>query len=296
MYKAGLLIALLMMPFSAYAAEYRFSGSTRVGVGEQRTIDVFVDTQGQVVNALEGQVVLEGSAARIVDVYRGGSILSFWLNDTTQTSEAVPFVGIVPNGFSGTGFLMTLVLEGAAEGESVLDFTDLRTLLHDGYGTETGSTGIDAVVQVREGIEGETIVYTDQLPPEWFEPAIIKDTDVFDGQYALVFATNDKGFGVSHYEVQESRDGELHPDEWVQTQSPYLLQDQSRRSTVFVKAVDSAGNIRIVAISEGGFARAVWLYWLLPLMAFVIILLLIRLHRAHLKKDGTLSTYDGEEE
>lgn len=279
---------------SVDAARFFFSGSTHVGIGGVRTVDVFLDTEGQQVNALEGTVVLDGAAAKIIDVYTGGSILSFWLNDRAHTSRQVPFTGIIPGGYLGTGFVLSLAVEGVEDGDVTVSFEDLRVLLHDGQGTETGVRGEKVSVTTVEQLSGNPIVYTDVTPPEWFEPIVIKSQEVFDNQSALIFAAQDKGFGISHYEVQESRDGALHPEEWDQATSPYLLNDQQRRSTIYVKAVDRAGNIRIVAIAASPIGRAVLLYWILPLAAFVIIILLLLIRkRRRYQKNGTIGVYDG---
>jgi len=62
-----------------------------------------------------------------------------------------------------------------------------------------------------------------------------------------VFGTQDKGSGIDHYEVAESDNPFVNEANlvWRRAESPELLQDQSGRSTVYVKAVDRDGNVRI---------------------------------------------------
>ena len=107
----------------------------------------------------------------------------------------------------------------------------------------------------------------DTEPPEDFTPAIVNDPNVFDGKYFLVFATQDKGTGVDHYEVREGRWG------WFrEAESPYLLKQQKISRDVYVKAVDSAGNERIAVIP----ARVHSAWWEgYELFAILVVVILI---------------------
>ncbi|MDZ4260605.1 MAG: hypothetical protein U1A25_02970, partial [Candidatus Sungbacteria bacterium] len=72
---------------------------------------------------------------------------------------------------------------------------------------------------------------------------------LFEGKRFLVFATQDKISGLDYYTIKESRQNFFtFFSKWSQAKSPYVLQDQELRSSIFVKAVDNAGNKRIVKI------------------------------------------------
>ena len=92
----------------------------------------------------------------------------------------------------------------------------------------------------------------DATSPEEFKPEIGKASAVFEGKYFLSFVTQDRMSGVAHYEVAELRrtllGGTEEKKEWKVGESPYLLEDQSLRSVIKVKAVDKAGNERIEEI------------------------------------------------
>ena len=92
----------------------------------------------------------------------------------------------------------------------------------------------------------------DATSPEEFKPEIGKAPAVFEGKYFLSFVTQDRMSGVAHYEVAELRrtllGGTEEKKEWKVGESPYLLEDQSLRSVIKVKAVDKAGNERIEEI------------------------------------------------
>jgi len=91
----------------------------------------------------------------------------------------------------------------------------------------------------------------DTTPPEEFKPEIGRNPAVFEGKYFLSFSTTDKTSGIDHYQIAELRRtirGKEPKPEWKIGESPYLLEDQSLRSIIKVKAVDKAGNERISEI------------------------------------------------
>ena len=83
----------------------------------------------------------------------------------------------------------------------------------------------------------------DKDQPEEFKPEIAQSPEMFEGKYFLVFATQDKGSGIDHYEVCEGSKKKC-----VIAESPYLLQNQELNQEIFVKAVDKSGNERVVTI------------------------------------------------
>ena len=85
----------------------------------------------------------------------------------------------------------------------------------------------------------------DSSLPQAFKPEISWDSSIFEGRYFLSFSTQDLISGISYYEVSETNKEE---DTWRVMESPYLIEDQSLRGTIKVKAVDRAGNERIVEI------------------------------------------------
>jgi len=79
----------------------------------------------------------------------------------------------------------------------------------------------------------------DKTPPEPFELAIAQDPTSFEGKYFLSFYTTDKMSGIDYFEIKEGK------EDSKRITSPYVLEDQTLRSKIVVKAVDKAGNERI---------------------------------------------------
>jgi len=104
----------------------------------------------------------------------------------------------------------------------------------------------------------------DITPPEEFKPEIGQDLMVSEGKYFLSFFTTDKTSGLNYFEVKEGR------RDFKRTESPYLLEDQSLRSKISVKAVDRAGNERMAEYIP---IKKPLPYWLI--LSIVIILLIV---------------------
>jgi len=111
-------------------------------------------------------------------------------------------------------------------------------------------------------------VMIDTTKPEVFKPEIGKDSSVFEGKYFLSFSTNDKLSGIDHYELMETRNKKQ--ETWKRAKSPYVLEDQSLRSKIFVKAVDKAGNEQISKISPPPKPFPYWI--IIPILIGLIII------------------------
>ena len=85
----------------------------------------------------------------------------------------------------------------------------------------------------------------------------------------LIFSTTDKQTGIDCYEIKEGE------KDWKKEKSPYLLEDQTLRSIIKVRAVDKAGNERIIWIKPLKEAKEPLPYWLIILISIGIISWLI---------------------
>jgi hypothetical protein len=125
----------------------------------------------------------------------------------------------------------------------------------------------------------------DATPPEDFKPEISKDPAIFEGKYFLSFATADKTSGVDHYEILEEPQKNLlgriftqnqHKTEhettqnWKVGESPYLLEDQSLKTKILVKAVDKAGNEKISEIIP---PEKPFPYWIIPIIIICLVII-----------------------
>ncbi|MBC7074092.1 hypothetical protein H5T58_01750, partial [Candidatus Parcubacteria bacterium] len=186
------------------------------------------------------------------------SILTLWLKfpEIDQKNGKISFIGGIPGGYCSlnaqkdTPNLLLKVAfrpKKSSKGIAFVEFEkDSEVLLNDGKATPAKLSFKEAKFEIFSQFpetpkkEWEEELAKDTVLPEPFEIEIHRDPSVFEGKYFIVFFTTDKQTGIDHYEIKE---GER---DWKLAKSPYLLEDQSLKSKILVKAVDKAGNERIV--------------------------------------------------
>lgn len=209
------------------------------------TAVVSVDTGSDEINALEGSVTFPDTV-RINIVSTGSSVISMWVTQPTEDGHTINFSGITPGGFSGRYPVFTIAGDFTAEDIARVRFTSVTALKNDGLGTP----GIATMSTVLSPAK------FDREPPEIFTPAIAHDPSVFGGKYFLAFSTQDKSSGISHYEVREGWWNSFH-----EAKSPYLLESQGLTTDVYVKAIDNAGNERVVVVKAAhGTVRTLFIF------------------------------------
>lgn len=147
---------LLLAPFAAHAARLyvvKDSASSSPVAGEEIRLRVFLDPEGEEVNALEGEVRFSPPIV-LLGVDTSASVVPLWIEDPSLLAlspravrkvGAVRFSGIIPGGFGGTrrplgkiraaGSVFTLSARAPASGTYRVSFDKVRILRHDGKGT-----------------------------------------------------------------------------------------------------------------------------------------------------------------
>lgn len=238
----------------AHAAVIRITPSaTSTLIGQPVRFDVSLDTQGSDVNTIQASLVFPPNLFALQLVDDGDSIVSFWITaPAASSSDEVDLAGIIPGGFNGSsGPIVSLELQPIASGTGMVSVAAATVLANDGQGTtiptSVSSTPVFiASTTVAIPVEPEHSL----VGPEPFTPQIEQDPNLFNDQYFLVFSTNDKGTGIDHYEVMEVPTGWVFGSNptWHVAQSPYLLEDQSLSSNIYVRAVDHAGNFIVAEV------------------------------------------------
>lgn len=262
--KKSLLLLLFVifiafiLPFSSDAAQIFFGVHEKnIGLNSKMEMGVFLNTGGEPINAIEGEIIFPADFFEFQGIYNGNSLLTFWIKQPVLISQGVvSFSGIVPGGFAGPkGYLFSIILKTKQRGESlIISSNNEKILLNDGDGSEAKITKAPMGLNIIEQSPQETFTpLYDSISPESFMPQISKDKNIFDGKYFLAFTTQDKISGIDHYEIMEypqfgSFKGLFYKKQWIMAESPYLLQDQTLRSVVYIKAVDRAGNERVLKV------------------------------------------------
>jgi hypothetical protein len=248
--------------------------------GDTVTVALRLDTdEGECVNAVDA-VVHYDSSIRAVDVSRGKSILSIWVEDPVidETDHTIRFAGGIPGGYCGripgdpslTNVLLEIVFRspgfsigGGETSPDVRVWLDdaSQAFLHDGFGTPAPLRLQDTSITLLSTAgtapvdEWKGEVQADKDAPADFTITLTRDETAFSGSHFIIFNTVDKQSGIDHYEVMEEPFSEFGTFRWgradapwVETESPYVLTDQSLNSTIRVRAIDKAGNVRIATL------------------------------------------------
>jgi len=261
-----------------FATEIYFDSKIKeIAINQQFQVDIFLNTENEAINAIEGKVVFPEKFLELKEIRDGNSIINFWIERPQAVNGEIIFSGIIPGGYlNKEGLIFSLVFQSIQEGRGQIEIRDIKTLINDGQGTETKTTTSDLqfVISKKAPISPPIVIEIEDTDlPETFEPAVASDPTMFEGKYFLVFATQDKGSGIDHYEVQENRKQKIEDGNWEVAQSPYVLKDQELKSFAYVKAVDKKGNERIVSLSPRHPLKwyKVWWIWVIIILAIIFL-------------------------
>jgi hypothetical protein len=239
----------LLTPSMSFAAEIFFeTQKNNFTKNEKFSVQVFLNTENVSVNAIEGSIIFPVDLLEVEEIIDGNSAINFWVEKPYITDkQMVSFSGITTGGLNGSKkFMFSIIFVAKATGNGFITFSEIEVLKNDGLGTKIKAVPKPLLISVDSklsSIKDENGV-KDPNSPEDFIPIVGRDPTIFDGQYFVVFSTQDKGLGVDYYEVKEGFWGS-----YAVASSPYLLQDQSLTKTIYVKAVDRGGNMRVVTVS-----------------------------------------------
>ncbi len=277
--KAARYVVLVWVLFAmrAEAATLYFDPpNANLNRGDAVTMAVRLDTDeaaGECVNAIDGVITYSENVIP-VDISLGDSILPVWVEMPTinKDTRTITFAGGIPNGYCGrvegdpqlTNKLVEIVFRspglqvgGSPAGPvATIEFApESQVYLNDGLGTVQTPMLLPATLTLSNEIGSEiadpwrTEVAEDTVPPEPFSIALEQNNSAFEGKYYIVFNTTDKQTGLSRYEVMEQPHERSNffnfgaaTAPWHEERSPYELEDQSLTSTIFVRAIDKAGN------------------------------------------------------
>ncbi len=288
-----LIVLFLFIATPVFAVDLFFEAKmNKVKVGEQFEVKLFINTPGESVNAFEGKIIFSNDLIKVKEILDGNSMINFWIDKPKVQNGAVVFSGITPGGFQGNnGLFFSIIFEAKSEGVVNFGISDAKVLRNDGAGSEAVLVIMPFKMIIFPEVSAtisEVIKVKDTEPPESFVPKVAKDETIFGGSWFVVFATQDKGYGVDHYEVKEMRQGIFGIfSKWIFAESPYVLRDQDLRSFIFIKAVDKAGNIRVEKISPQNLSQWYENYenWVIIVVGLIVFCIIKRfLWKRYLKK------------
>lgn len=233
-------------------------------------LKVELDTQGEVINAVDGKILLPKDVVEVKEIHDGNSNINFWLQNPIEKNKGeIEFSGITPGGVSGEKLLLfSVVIHQNNKNQGNIVFDSTKVLKNDGLGTEIKASvaTIGLPINTTKSISDmKDSLVKDTIPPEIFEPEIIKSFDSFDNKNVIAFATQDKDSGMDHYEIREG-----FFNKYKTITSPFILEKQDLHSKIYIKAVDNAGNERVVEFYPIGKIKWYLRYGIIAIILAVI--------------------------
>jgi hypothetical protein len=136
---------------SVHAATLGISpANENVSAGNTFIVRVIVDSQGQSINAVSGGLTFSNDLLTLTSISKNNSIVSLWAQDPSysNSSGTASFQGVILNGFSGTGTVLTVAFKAKSAGIATIGLASSSSsvLLNDGQGTNVLSgTNSDSI-------------------------------------------------------------------------------------------------------------------------------------------------------
>jgi len=270
------ILAVALFLFGAIgvvnAATLTFDVPDTVTFGETFTVPIRIDPGEECINTVAATITYPTDVLTAVDVSRGESILSLWVEPPKIASGdgIITFSGGIPGGYCGmvsgdvgdANVILTLVfaaLENPGEiGEvraATLEYVSEPSIfINDGFGTPAPVSAPPATFTVRELGEFPEDTWADAFDADdiWPERFKIEEyRNPSDGINYITFSTTDKQTGIDYYEVLEvdfdgntpNTNKQASWQKWEAVEG-YRLIAQDGSSRITVRAYDKAGNWR----------------------------------------------------
>lgn len=249
-----IIISFLVSARNIFAAdvilEQALPQTSDIKVGDEVLIVVSMVSEGVEHNAIEG-VLIVPPIFEIDRVITGNSFVTVWLEDPAEFNDGqIRFSGITPAGYNReNGVVFSVVLKALSSGTANISMNDVGVFKNDGQGTREGLVVRHLPLRLRASKSEEEpylILVKDVTQPQAFEVELVRNPDLYDGKYTLVWSARDVGGGISSYDVHEGKRVFKH------VLSPYVLENQHLNGKIKVVAHDLEGNTRISEVVTPG--------------------------------------------
>ena len=291
-----IILSVIAVSKTAHASILTISSdSDKIYVGDQIELKLHLDTESQEINA--GELYLQLPKGLTVNkVNSAGSIFTLWVNEPSGTDSQASFIGGVPfPGFQGkNGYIGSIIVKAEKQTvDNIILDSKSQILLNDGEGTAAQLSIKNPELKIESPPKNYTPrKYTEQAdttPPHDLKITIGKSETEFEGQWFASWNAQDDESGINKYEIAEQEENQKEPSDtdWKETKSPYVLKNQNKNITLYVKAIDNAGNFTVNKLEHK--ASHTNQFRLAFLIAGIIILLLVLILKRKTKKHAPLS-------
>lgn len=248
-----LLLSVILIPNKIFAAKISASSTDMISSGDTSIINLFLDTEGEQINSVDGTIILldeGGGNFEVKDLSITNSVFGMWPNKPSlEEGHKIKFVGGVVGGVKGDHLLLFKMIVKINQSGNFSIIPDVVTAyLNDGIPTKVIITKEISKIIVGEKKEEtkdkwQEIISNDNTAPLAFKIKLVKDLYLYENRRFIIFETTDSGSGIDYYEVQE---GEREP---VRSGTNYILIDQNKNEKIIVTAYDKAGNFQVATIN-----------------------------------------------
>lgn len=263
------LLLAFLLPLSSYGATFHFSNLQNIPQGGEGVVVFSVDTLGEKINAVSGEIVVPGGV-EIQKIITGGSVIVLWLEKPTLSGNKIVFSGMTPGGFQGDKELFSLVVMPTTLYPVPFTLSALEAYRNDEEGTAVRTTAKTFVLRPSYG-DGTEVVFDDVLPPEDFVPVIATDPALFEGKPFVSFVAQDKGVGIARYEWASSYLFSPDGDDWRPAESPLLLSRSLLWQKIHIRAIDELGNTTTVSIGAKRHYALIWFGGIILLLVLCVL-------------------------
>lgn len=224
------------------------SNNEQVFVGDTVSVDVLINTEGEAVNVVEGNIVVSNGLdlIEIKDLSIANSILKQWVRNPSWSKKdgTISFIGGLPGGFQAkSASLFRIFFTAQTSGQITFLPSDIKVYANDGLATPVGTHVTPLIINVSTSDilpvkdELKTLITKDYQAPTDINIDLGQDPALFDGQKFINISASDLDSGIAYFEVKE---GNRDP---VKTNNSYVLQNQNNLEPIIIFAFDKAGNI-----------------------------------------------------
>ena len=244
----NLALLLVFVSVQTHAMSLYFEKpESEIRVGDTVILHAYLDTGNVEINGIEGTVKVNGPVS-VQNLSVAGSVFSLWPNKPSLSGEEISFVGGSPSGvFGKKNKAFSIIFRATEIGKINFSVKIADVFLNDGKGTRLAVVGANETVEVLAAgkeVKNELsdLIVNDKTLPNPFKIELGQDANIAAGKYFISFYATDDASGINRYEVRENN----LPA--VRSGNTYVLEDQSLKGVVEVKAIDNAGNFRIETI------------------------------------------------
>jgi hypothetical protein len=287
-------IIFLLTAKNVLASELRLEkNSKNITVGDTVSVDVIINTEGELVNVVEGDINISNNLdlIDIKELSSADSVLSQWVRSPSwlKKDNTISFIGGLPGGFNQkTATLFRIYFTAKAAGQIILSPNNVKVYANDGLATPIGVhfTPLNITINEQDSFlvedELQAVVTKDFKSPTNINIDLGQDESLFDGQKFINISALDIESGVAYFEVKEGNRAS------IKTSNAYVLQNQDKLEPLVIFAFDKAGNVSkkiLTPYSDANQNNYLFIFKFIILIAglFGALLILYRIIKRRLK-------------